>query len=60
VKLCRSGYDKIYDELFKYHHKRKFYGKIRDEILPIAWHPDRYWNWCLDEEEKERAKKMWC
>jgi len=30
-----------------------------NELLPVAWHPNRWWDWCLDEEEKEVAEKLW-
>ena len=60
VNLCRDwlGYGKIHEELLKYHHKRKYFKKIYEEMLPIAWHPDRWWDWCVDEEEKEIMEKM--
>ena len=49
----------IHEELFQYHHKRKFSNKIYDELLPIAWHPSRVWDWCFDEDEKRVAEKLW-
>ena len=54
VRLCRGwlGYDAIHDDLLRHHHKREFYGGLKDELLPIAWHPDRWWDWCVDEDEK--------
>ena len=45
--------------LFSYHHKRQFGRGIRDELLPIAWHPDRVYDWCFDEEEKKVAGQLW-
>ena len=24
-----------------------------DELMTIAWHPSRWWDWCLDEDEKK-------
>ena len=21
--------------------------KIKKELMPIAWHPSRYWDWCM-------------
>ena len=61
VNLCRDwlGYGKIHEELLKYHHKLKYFKKIYEEMLPIAWHPDRWWDWCVDEEEKEIMEEMW-
>ena len=52
-------FSKIHKELFWYHHKHKFSKKIYEEMLPIAWHPDRFWNWCFDEDEKRVAEKLW-
>ena len=31
-------------------------AKIKGELLPIAWHPDRVVNWCMSEDEKEMWK----
>ena len=58
VGLCRDwlGYDSIHQELLRYHHRRRFFRRIHDEVLPIAWHPDRFWDWCIDEAEKEFLK----
>ena len=53
------GFEAVHRELFQYHHKREFFRRIRDELLPIAWHPDRFWNWCVDEEEKGFLEGMW-
>ena len=27
-------------------------GRIKEELIERAWHPDRVWGWCFDEEEK--------
>ena len=27
-------------------------ASIKEELLPIAWHPSRYWDWCMSEDEK--------
>ena len=27
-------------------------AKIKEELMPIAWHPSRWWNWCMPEDEK--------
>ena len=31
-------------------------AKIKEELLPIAWHPSRWWDWCVPEVEKKRRK----
>ena len=49
----------LHEELLRYHHKRKFYINIHEELLPVAWHPDRVYDWCFDEEEKGFLEEMW-
>ena len=34
-------------------------AKIKEELLPIAWHPSRWWNWCVSEDEKKEREKLW-
>ena len=24
-----------------------------EELMAIAWHPKRWWDWCLSEDEKK-------
>ena len=26
--------------------------------MPIAWHPSRWWDWCVPNEEKEETEKL--
>ena len=54
VKTCKKRFENVHDELFKYHRKRMY-----DELLSIAWHPDRFFDWCLDENEKLGIKDRW-
>ena len=48
------------DELIKWykrHDKRKAQkAKIKEELMPIAWHPNRVMDWCMPEDEKRRRK----
>ena len=32
---------------------------MKEELLPITWHPSRYWGWCMSEDEKEETEKLW-
>ena len=34
-------------------------AKIKEELLPVAWHPDRVIDWCFSEDEKEVLEKLW-
>ena len=52
------------DELIEWHnrHKKQKAQKahIKKELMPIAWHPSRYWDWCMSEDEKqETEKRLW-
>ena len=31
---------------------------IKEELLPIAWHPSKYWDWCMSEDEKQDTEKL--
>ena len=50
---CCARCDFEFDEWFNGYKERKAQkAQIRDEVMPIAWHPDRVIDWCFDEEEK--------
>ena len=34
-------------------------ASIKEGLLPITWHPSRYWGWCMSEEEKKETEKLW-
>ena len=31
-------------------------AKIKEELMPAAWHPDRWQNWCVPEDEKKELE----
>jgi hypothetical protein len=31
---------------------------LKEELMMITWHPDRFLTWCLDEEEKEENRML--
>ena len=48
------------DELIKcyegYQKRKAQKAKIKEELLPITWHPNRVMDWCMSEDEKRRWK----
>ena len=42
------------------HKKRKAQkAKITAELMFIAWHPSRWWDWCVPNDEKQDSEKLW-
>ena len=39
-------------------HKNLHYAALRDELMRMTWHPNRYWDWCVPEDEK-RELEAW-
>ena len=50
------------DNLIKWYkgHQKRMPQKasIKEEFLPIAWHPSRWWDWCIPEDEKRATEKL--
>ena len=49
--------------LDKYRKRKTQKHQIKYVLLPIAWDPDRVYDWCFDGEEKsflEEKTKKWC
>ena len=48
------------DEIIEWHNgyqKRKAQkAKIEEELMHIAWHPLKWWDWCMSEDEKKQKK----
>ena len=34
-------------------------ASTKEELLPSAWHPSRYWDLCVPQDEKQGIKKLW-
>ena len=44
-------------EWYEGYEKRKVQkAKIKEELIPIVWNPDRVMDWCMSEDEKRRWK----
>ena len=62
INLDDTNYDKddpeaiIHIRFLAWHIKfKKRKKKISEEIMPIAWHPKRWWNFCMYEADKKRS-----
>ena len=59
VKLWHD-YDDYYDKLIGWYegyqkHKAQK-AQIKKELMPITWHPSRWWDWCVSEDEKKETE----
>ena len=51
------GDDNELIEWYKGYHKQKAQkASIKEELVPIAWHPSRWWNWCVPKDEKKETE----
>ena len=39
-----------------YEQRKAQKAKIKEELMSVAWHPDRWWNWCVPEDEKKELE----
>ena len=51
--------DTLIEQYDRYKKRKAQKASIKEEILPIAWHPSRYWDWCMLEDEKKETEKLW-
>ena len=42
-----------------YKKRRAEKAQIEKELMLIAWHPSRWWDWCVPEDEKQETEKLW-
>ena len=48
---CWNG-DDIIEWYDGYQKSKDHKAKIKEELIPIAWHPNRVIDWCMSEDEK--------
>ena len=54
-----SWHNDEFIEWYNGYQKRKARkARIKEEFLPIAWHPDRAMDWCMPEDERRLWKKQ--
>ena len=50
--------DKFFEWYESYKKRKAQKASIKEELLPIAYHPSRYWAWCMSEDEKQETEKL--
>ena len=58
--LIRWWYNNRLIKWYKYYQRRKAQkASIKEELMRVAWHPSRWWDWCMSEDEKKETEKLW-
>ena len=52
VVIMRSD-GTIFHQLY---HRYNYRKALKEELMRMAWHPDRYWDWCMSEDEKKELE----
>ena len=42
----------------KFEKRKVLKREINEELMPIAWHPKRWWNFCISEDEKKEIEPI--
>ena len=52
----------IHVRLLAWHTKFEKHKALKKELnrepMPVAWHPNRWWDWCMSEDEKKEIDPM--
>ena len=51
--------DKFFEWCDGYKKRKAQKAKIKKGLLRIAWHPSRWWDWCMSEDEKRDTEALW-
>ena len=42
----------------KFEKHKELKKKLNEELMSVAWHPKRCWDWCVPEDEKMKIDSM--
>ena len=51
--------DKIIRWYEGYKRRRAQKAQNKKELMPVTWHPSRYWDWCMRKDGKRDIKALW-
>ena len=51
-------YHTLKEDLHKYLHKKWFNSSLREELIQVTWNPSRFFEWCLDNDEKRHINTL--
>ena len=39
----------------KFEKRKGLKKQLNEELMPVAWHPNRWWDWCVPKDEKKQT-----
>ena len=42
----------------RFKQSKAFKKDLRKELMAVAWHQTRWWNWCISEDEKKEKESI--
>ena len=63
VKYLQNDNDGWYDNKLiewcdGYKKRKAVKAKIKNDSMPLAWHPSRWWDWCVPNDKKQGTEKL--
>ena len=49
---------RLLDWYIKFRKRTELKKELSEELMAVAWHPDRWWVWCMSEDEKKEIDPM--
>ena len=51
-------HDRILAGHIKFENHEALKKELNKELVFVGWHPNRWWDWCLPEDEKKEINPM--
>ena len=52
-------YVRILAQQYRYKQRKGFKKEISKELMIVAWHAIRWWDWCMTEDEKKEIESIY-
>ena len=56
---CDDDNDELFEWYDGYKKRKAQKASIKKELMPITWHPSRWWDWYMAGDEKKETEKLW-
>ena len=49
----QSNQDSFFVKHIKFEKCKELKKELSEELMPVVWNPNRWWDWCMSEDEKK-------